>query len=454
MQEQKKLNRRRFLQLTGVTAGALAVAACAAPSAPSAPAEGGAEAPAADGLTLRYRSWHSPAASQGDTAWYDWLTENYTDATIEYEFVPFGAEYIQKVLADSAAGTPPDLLHSSIVWAREFYDRGVLLDLDDYISDVPDLAADQFYGEATSAYRSKDGKFYGVPWEGPDSSIIAINSTLFAEAGYDPQGADIETWDDFVAAAQALTKREGDEITQAGYLAQSNRSIETFNSWLVSNGGAMSDDSFSAATFNNEQGLQVLQLQLALLNEHKVSFPISPDRQDQQLFVQGKAAMIHAGTWSTTTLDDQKPEGFEYWYMILPQGPGGQGKAGTTWSNMFVLPKATANPDAAWALMEYCTTPPVVLTRFELSTRTTPHKAIFETETWNEVLQRAPQRAATIPAAEAGGVYPFFPFFTEANDAIGIELEQVMTGSKDPQEALNEAERKVNEVIARRTTSA
>ncbi len=453
MQEQKKLNRRRFLQLTGVTAGALAVAACAVPGAPSAPAEGGAEAPAADGLTLRYRSWHSPAASQGDTAWYDWLTENYTDATIEYEFVPFGAEYIQKVLADSAAETPPDLLHSSIVWAREFYDRGVLLDLDDYISDVPELAEDQFYGEATSAYRSKDGKFYGVPWEGPDSSIIAINSTLFEEAGYDPQGADIKTWDDFVAAAQALTKRDGDEITQAGYLAQSNRSIETFNSWLVSNGGAMSDESFSAATFNNEQGLQVLQLQLALLNEHKVSFPISPDRQDQQLFVQGKAAMIHAGTWSTTTLDDQKPEGFEYWYMIFPQGPGGQGKAGTTWSNMFVLPKATANPDAAWALMKYCTTPPVVLTRFELSTRTTPHKAIFETDTWNEVLQRAPQRAVTIPAAEAGGIYPFFPFYTEANDAIGIELEQVMTGGKDPQEALNEAERKVNEVIARRTSA-
>ncbi len=68
-------------------------------------------------------------------------------------------------------------------------------------------------------------------------------------------------------------------------------------------------------------------------------------------------------------------------------------------------------------------------------------------------LQRAPQREVTIPAAEAGGVYPFFPFFTEANDAIGIELQQVMTAGKDPQEALDEAERKVNEVIARRTTA-
>ena len=451
MQEQKRLTRRHFLQLTGLTAGALAVAACAVPGAP-APAGGGA-AGTAEGVTLRYRSWHSPAQSQGDQAWYDWLTENYKEATIEYEFVPFGAEYIQKVLADSAAGTPPDLLHSSIIWAREFYDRGVLLDLDDYISTVPELAPDQFYGEATNMYRSKNAKYYGVPWEGPDSSIIAVNSNLLKEAGFDPQGADIKTWDDFVEAAKALTKRDGDEITQAGYLIQDHRYIETFNSFLVSNGGAMHDEDFAAATFNTEQGLQVLEMQLALLNEHKVSFPIAPERQDEQLFLQGKAGMIHAGTWSTSSLDDQKPEGFEYWYIIFPQGPQGAGKAGTTWSNMFVLPKATQNVEAAWALMKYCTTPPVVITRFELSTRTTPHKAIFESEKWNEVLERAPQRVVTTPAAEAGGVYPFFPFFTEANDAIGIELQQVMTAGKDPQEALNEAERKVNEVIARRASA-
>jgi maltose-binding protein MalE len=120
---------------------------------------------------------------------------------------------------------------------------------------------------------------------------------------------------------------------------------------------------------------------------------------------------------------------------------------------MFVLPKATPNPDAAWALMQYCTTPPVVITRFELSTRTTPHKAIFEGEAWNKVLETAPQRAMTIPAAEAGGVYPFFPFFTEANDAVGIELQQVMTAGKDPATALGEAETKVNEIIARRASA-
>ena len=31
------------------------------------------------------------------------------------------------------------------------------------LADVPELAPDQFYGDATNRYRSKDGKYYGVP---------------------------------------------------------------------------------------------------------------------------------------------------------------------------------------------------------------------------------------------------------------------------------------------------
>ena len=80
----KSLSRRRFLQSLGVTAGAAALAACAgATQQPAAPAGGEAAAtsapPAAPagGVTLRYRSWHSPDQSLGDAAWYDWLAENY-----------------------------------------------------------------------------------------------------------------------------------------------------------------------------------------------------------------------------------------------------------------------------------------------------------------------------------------------------------------------------------------
>jgi multiple sugar transport system substrate-binding protein len=461
MDARRSLSRRQFLQLAGVAAGATVMAACAPVAAPAAPA--GEAAPAAPkaaeaAVTLRYRTWHTPEASVGDKAWFDWLAENYPkDAggtKVEFEYLPWGTDYLQKALADAAAGTPPDLLHSSIIWARELYDRGVLLELNDYLANVPELAPDQFFGEATSRYRSKGGKFYGVPWEGPDSGIIAINQKVAKEAGLDPLGADIKTWDDFVEAAKAMTRREGDEITQAGFLVSSFSYIEGFASWLYSNGGTVSNDDFTEATFNNEKGAQVMQLQLDLMNTHKVSLPMSPQRQDSQLFMQGKAGMIYAGTWSTAEFLGSAPEGFEFWYILFPQGPSGTGPGATTWSNMFTLPKKGKNLDAAWALMKYCTTPPVVIKRFELSTRTTPLKAIFESAAWQEVLKKAPQREITTKAAEAGNIYPFFPFFEEANNAIGPELEKIQLGQVSVEEGLAEAERKVTEVIKRRASGA
>jgi len=457
----KVFSRRGFLRLGGFMAGTAALAACApAPAPATAPAEAAeTAAPTAappEAITLRYRSWHTREANPGDGEWYDWLTENYPKehegVTVEIEFVPFGAEYIQKVLADVAAGTPPDLLHSSIIWARDFYDRGVLLDLNDYLDNVPELAPDQFLGEATNIYRSKGGKYYGVPWEGPDSSVIALNSDLFEEAGLDPQGEEIKTWDDFIDAAKTLTKTAGDEMEQAGFLVGSMRYIEGFATWMYTNGGALHDPEITKPTFNNERGEQVVQLQLDLLNKHKVSFPISPERQDSQLFMQGKAAMVHWGTWCHKNIAGNAPEGFRYWLIPFPQGPMGERPAVTTWSNMFVLPKKTKNPDAAFELMRFCTAPPGVITRFEFSARTTPIKAIFESEAWQKQLETFPALAQTPIVAELGGVYPYFPVFTEANDAIGTELEQVMVGEKDVSEALAEAERKVIEVLERRQT--
>ncbi|MCJ7736051.1 MAG: extracellular solute-binding protein, partial [Anaerolineae bacterium] len=369
-------------------------------------------------------------------------------AKIEFEFVGFGADYIAKVMADTAAGTPPDLLHSSIIWARDFYDRGILLDLDDYIAPVAELAPDRFYGDATNEYRSKDGKYYGVPWEGPDSAIYAINLNLADEAGIDP--AEIKTWADFDAACEAMTVFDGDEMVQAGTLIGSHRYIEQFNSLLTANGGVMANEDFTEPTFNSDKGVEVMDRDLDLLA--KYSFPISPERQDTQLFFQGQVGIVGAGTWSTTNFTDTSPEGFRYEFFVHPQGSQGDGvHAGTTWSNTFVVPKKIESPDAAFELLKYCTTPPIVITRFEFSTRTTPHKSIFESAKWDEVLEAYPQKWITIPAAQAGSTYPFYPFFTEANDAIGVELEKVMMGELTSEEGLEAADVAVRDVIARRT---
>ena len=466
---EKTLSRRNFLRFTGMAAGAAALTACVptptpvpaageATAAPTAAEVTASAAVAGEAVTLRFRSWVSGQTSPLDQAWYDWLTEHYSQdfngSKIEFEFVPFGAEYIQKLLADAAAGSPPDLMDSSIIWARDFYDRGVLLELNEYLANVPEMQPDQYYGESTNIYRSKGGVYYGIPYWGPDSEVIATNAKLFKEAGLDPDGKDIVTWDDFVNAAKVLTKTEGDEIVQAGYMVPSFRYIEPFGTWMYTNGGALHDDEITKPTFNNDKGVQVMQLHEDLLNKEKVSLPISPERQDLELYLQGKVGMMLWGTWSPTYIAGNAPEGFDYRLILFPKGPQGDGKKlATTWSNMMVIPAKTKNPKAAFELAKYVSTPPNVITRFELSNRSAPIKALYESEAWKKQLEKFPALAMIPKAAEVGGVYPFFPFFTEANDAIGTELEQIQLGQKSIEEGLAEAERKVTEVIARRTTT-
>ena len=64
-----------------------------------------------------------------------------------------------------------------------------------------------------------------------------------------------------------------------------------------------------------------------------------------------------------------------------------------------------------------------------------------------------PALAVKPEVAELGGVYPYFPFYTEANDAIGTELEYVKLGQKSVKEGLAQAEQNVRDVIARRTSA-
>ena len=69
----------------------------------------------------------------------------------------------------------------------------------------------------------------------------------------------------------------------------------------------------------------------------------------------------------------------------------------------------------------------------------------------DKVLEEFPQKWIVIPAAQSGSTYPYFPFFTEANDAIGVELERIMLGEKGVEQGLADAEVAVKDVIERRT---
>jgi len=103
--------------------------------------------------TEAYRQWFDAAKER--------FEEMYPDVEIEYDGTGFGNEYVEKLYISTATETGPDVAFVSIVWARDLYDAGALLPLNDYIAQTPHLAPDQFI-PTTQVYNQKDGVFYGI----------------------------------------------------------------------------------------------------------------------------------------------------------------------------------------------------------------------------------------------------------------------------------------------------
>ena len=213
-------SRRRILAGGAASGALLLLAACGGTATTEAmPKEEmkEAEAPKAEAkqpemekISLAFRDWR-PVGQTPTTwdQWFIWASETFREANpqvenIEYTRVPFG-ENVAKLTTESAARVTPDVMHSSIIWARDLWDNGLLADLSAHIATAPDVAEDQFMPSA-NPYRIAQGKIFGLSFWGPDSYVLVINQDHFIEAGLDPQGADLATWDGLSAATERPLK--------------------------------------------------------------------------------------------------------------------------------------------------------------------------------------------------------------------------------------------------------
>lgn len=96
--------------------------------------------------------------------------------------------------------------------------QGALLDLDTFISSDPNITIDSFYPNLLTSVQW-DGGTWSIPTE-VSYAFIYYNKDLFDAAGISyPQPG--WTWEDFLDAAQALTIRQGDDVSQWGFVQTS-----------------------------------------------------------------------------------------------------------------------------------------------------------------------------------------------------------------------------------------
>ncbi len=160
--------------------------------------------------TLTVTNWASFREQQLETSVAERFGAVHPGVRVSLEAAANGPEYRDLVLTSIAAGTPPDVFLLDNIDVPAFGDAGVTLDLAPLAARVGADLAD--VEPAVLRIFQREGRLLAFP-KGWTPMVIAYNKDLFDRAGL-PYPQDGWTWEEFRAAARALTRdTDGDGAT-------------------------------------------------------------------------------------------------------------------------------------------------------------------------------------------------------------------------------------------------
>ncbi len=275
-----KLTRRELL----ISSAAFAAAASTA---------GSAFAQSDASATLQLQAFGGDAELAAITNAIARFNKKYPNVTVEVSVDPISTgwgDYVTKVIGAFNSGTAADVYGTAIETFRAFSSRGLWLNLNDFVA-----ANSGFSDFAPSLFQqaSYNGEVQYIPI-GWNNIMINYNRDLFDKAKVAYPKKDW-TWEDFRAAAKALTVKDASgAVTQFGYeVPNQNFFVQP---WFFSNGTGVVDDEWTKSNMLDPKVAESLQFLHDLIHVDGVSPIPGKDTMDNQ-FMAGQVAMISRGHW-------------------------------------------------------------------------------------------------------------------------------------------------------------
>jgi len=151
----KKMSRRDFMKIAGMTGAAGVLAACgpkaqtsepaAATAVPAAPAAATAVPPAAEPVTITFTGWGGAEEDNGVKNAVKYFQDQTPNIKVNWIQIP--ENYAEKILAMVAAGTPPDDAFCYNTIYQDYAKRGLLMDITDKLKADPVVGAKDYFIE-------------------------------------------------------------------------------------------------------------------------------------------------------------------------------------------------------------------------------------------------------------------------------------------------------------------
>ncbi|MGP3910067.1 sugar ABC transporter substrate-binding protein [Nonomuraea sp. 10N515B] len=325
------LSRRDMLRLAGAAAAVPVLSSCAgAPTAQNTAAPGT--------FTVYWNAGHDYQAYRKVIAEFE--QANKVKVNLQKYQWP---DLRTRLLADFASGTVPDLVEEPGGWVQEFAISGNARSLQDFVDrDGQAMGFPSDWQPVTVERNSYQGKVYGVQLH------FTCNTLLYNKAMLRDAGVEVPTtWEEFLAAAQKLTK-------DGVYGVALNQDYTYVWPWLNQAGVTPYDPQTGKVMTPMEDAVAALQFQADLVHKHKVA-PVPVSSTDysgpQKLFSAKRAAMILTGPWDLDPIRKTSPD------IELGVAPPLKNKVQATQAagvSMFVPAKAT-RPELSWDFIKRIT---------------------------------------------------------------------------------------------------
>ncbi|HVO44106.1 MAG TPA: extracellular solute-binding protein [Aggregatilineales bacterium] len=328
------------------------------------------------------------------------------------------------------ANNAPDVMRAEIAWTPQFADAGYLADITAKVS-KDDLAD---FLPAPLAYNMYKGKEYGIP-QVTDAPAFLYNKAEFKAAGLDPENPP-KTMDDFVKAAQALTKADG---SQWGFIL--NGGSYFFQPFMWAFGGGLIDNDLKIH-IADKGTIDAFHFVLDLRDKYKV-MPKDFDSANQYTnamtaFKAGKAAILFNGPWATTEIlggDVFKGHPENLGIAPIPAGPDGK-QGSPVGGHNYVIYAGSPNIDAAYTFIACMDSAPEQVKQAKANNTLPTRQSAYKDPT----LAKNPVTQGFLTQMKVATNRPVIPAGGQIYTSFDKHFSAVMTGIETPEVAVKAIE--------------
>jgi multiple sugar transport system substrate-binding protein len=375
--------------------------------------------------------------------------EAQTGIRVQINEFPYNNLFEKELIDLQAATGAYDLIMLDDPWFPRFSTQGYLTDLTP-LYELKGLKGpdDDFVSTSLALCREpyETGTLYALPYVG-NSQLFFYRKDLLGKLGIKPPA----TWDDVLAAAREINEREANvsppSARRYGYVmraAQGNAVVADFMPifWAF---GAEMFDAEGRPTVNSPEGVAALRFMLELGKYAPPGYQSFNADEVSAHMLQGTAAMsINWPAWISAFSD---PERTNYVGQVEFGPMPGAAKPGRpeigNW--LIAIPRASRQPEAAFDFLLWATSPEQ-MKRSALRGNPPTRKSVFNDP---ELLAKFPAYPAQLRSLEASRPRPRTPLWNEIENAFGVFLSKANSGELTPEDAMNQANARIAEIVAR-----